>query len=55
MDNLFLSKNQCGEEKKKSKFKQHKEQTIQSLQEVENFLQQTKKAFNHFKLYKILK
>ena len=55
MDNLFLSNNQRGEETKKGKFTQHKDQTIKSLQEVENFLNQTKKALNHFKLYKILK
>lgn len=55
MDNLFLSNNQRGDEPNKSKFKQHKDQTIKSLQEVENFLTQTKKALNHFKLYKILK
>lgn len=55
MDNLFLSNNQRGDEKKKGKFTQHKDQTIKSLQEVENFLNQTKKALNHFKLYKILK
>lgn len=56
MDNLFLSNNQRKKEEPKiSKFKQHKDQTIKSLQEVENFLTQTKKALNHFKLYKILK
>lgn len=55
VDNLFLSNNQRGEETKKGKFTQHKDQTIKSLQEVENFLNQTKKALNHFKLYKILK
>lgn len=55
MDNLFLSNNKRKEETKKSKFKQYKEQTVKSLQEVENFLNQTKKALNHIKLYKILK
>lgn len=55
MDNLFLSNNKRKEEKPKSKFKKHKEQTIQSLNEVENFLNQTQKAIRHFKLYKILK
>lgn len=55
VDNLFLSNNKRKEEKTKSKFKKHKEQTIQSLNEVENFLNQTQKAIRHFKLYKILK
>lgn len=55
MDNLFLSNNQRGEKNKTNKFKQHKDQTIQSLKEVEHFLCQTQKAIKHFKLYKILK
>lgn len=55
VDNLFLSNNQRGEKKKVNKFKKHKDQTIKSLQEVENFLNQTQKAIRHFKLYKILK
>lgn len=55
MDNIFQINSPRGEQPKKSKFTQHKEQTIKSLQEVENFLNQTKKALNHFKLYKILK
>ena len=40
VDNLFLSNNQRGEKKKVNKFKKHKDQTIKSLQEVENFLKE---------------
>ena len=58
MDNLFLTNKRTEEkeeETKTSKFQKHKDQTIKSLQEVENFLTQTRKALNHVKLYKILK
>lgn len=56
MDNLFRVNQIQGEKETKSgRLKDKKEQTIKSLQEVENFLCQTKKAFNHIKLYKILK
>lgn len=56
MDNLFLSNNKTKEKgTKPSNFQKHKDQTIKSLQEVENFLTQTRKALNHIKLYKILK
>lgn len=53
MDNLFRASDK--KEKKKGKFTEKKEQTIKSLNEVENFLNQAKKAINHVKLYKILK
>lgn len=53
MDNLFNKQKE--KQDKTSKFNQYKEQTVKSLQEVENFLRQTKKALNHVKLYKILK
>ena len=56
VDNLFRVNQIQGEkETKSSGLKDKKEQTIKSLQEVENFLRQAKKAFNHIKLYKILK
>lgn len=55
MDNLFLSRDSEEKKNENKKFKNYKEQTIKSLQEVENFLRQTKKALNHVKLYKILK
>lgn len=55
MNNLFRTSKYETKEKKQGKFKEKKEQTITSLLEVENFLNQTKKALNHIKLYKILK
>ena len=56
MDNLFRAKQIEGEtEAKTSGLKAKKDQAIKSLQEVENFLCQTRKAINHIKLYKILK
>ena len=40
-------------EKKKGKISEKKDKVVKSLQEVENFLNQTKKAINHIQLYKI--
>lgn len=56
VDNLFRANQVEGEkEPTKGGLKAKKDQTIKSLQEVENFLCQTKRALNHIKLYKILK
>ena len=47
MDNLFLSNNIKGENAqngKKKKFNEYKDQTIESLHEIENFLNQTQRA-----------
>ena len=56
VDNLFRANPIEGKQETKiGGLKAKKDQTIKSLQEVENFLCQTKKAFNHIKLYKILK
>ena len=56
VDNLFRAKQIEGEKREKTGgLKNKKDQTIRSLQEVENFLCQAKKALNHIKLYKILK
>ena len=54
MDNLFKGIN-TNEKRRKFDIKTKKNQTIQSLLEVEHFLCQTKKAMNSIKLYKILK
>ena len=53
MDNLFRASYK--KEKKKGKFTVKKEQTLKSLGDVENFLNQAKKAINRITLYKILK
>lgn len=42
-------------EKKKNKFKDKKDNTIQSLKEVENFLENWRRALKGIKLFKILK
>lgn len=42
-------------EKKKSKFKDKKDNTLKSLKEVEYFLENWKRALKGIKLYKILK
>lgn len=42
-------------EKKKNKFKDKKDNTIQSLKEVENFLGNWRRALKGIKLFKILK
>ena len=53
MDNLFRASDK--KEKQKGKVTVKKEQTLKSLGDVENFLNQAKKAINHITLYKILK
>lgn len=56
VDNLFQAIN-AKEERNVKKFniKEKKNNTLQSLLEVEHFLCQTKRAINSVKLYKILK
>ena len=60
MNNLFLSNLNPGfpppdDNKKKVDFKKLKSNTINSLNEVEYFLNDLKKFRNYLKLYKILK
>lgn len=56
MNNLFkTTRGNKTKEGTKCSFTEKTERTIKSLKEVENFLNQTKKALNHIKLYKILK
>ena len=56
MDNLFrVNSLEHKEEKKKGKLIQTKDNMINSLQEVEFFLRQGKKALKGVKLYNILK
>lgn len=43
------------EEKKKGGFKQKKENTLNSLKEVEYFLRNFKEKYKYLKIYKILK
>lgn len=55
MNNLFKTTRGNKTKEEQCGLKNKAEQTVKSLKEVENFLNQTKKAINHIKLYKILK
>ncbi len=59
MDRLFLNENNRGEKnsppKKSFDFKCCKKNTINSLYDVEHFLNNFQHYFKYFKLYKIMK
>ena len=59
MDRLFLNRNDRGEEKsspkKKFDFNLYKNNTMNSIHDVEKFLNNFHDYFKYFKLYKIIK
>lgn len=54
-NNLFYSRNQNQKSNNKVTFKQRKENTLASLNEVENFLFNYKHFMKYIKLYKLFK
>ena len=58
MEQNFINSNTRGEKNKKKKkfnFSQKKENTLQSISDVEHFLRDFKRRTNYIKLYKIMK
>lgn len=54
-NSIHFSENNKNNNQKKFDFKQKKKNAINSLNEVEHFLRNTKKISKYFKLYKIAK
>lgn len=54
-NNLFYSNNKRGSGNQKLSFKKRKENTLASLNEVENFLFNYKHFMRYIKLYKLFK